>query len=133
VFSAATLGSAQALGFERIGRMAPGYKADIVFLSLDAPTLIPLHAPITQLVLGEDGTSVDSVMIGGRFVVRGGKLLTLDLAKLAEEAAEMRAELDQAGREKRAQFECVAPIVADFCPGHARMPWHINRYCGCPT
>ncbi len=133
VFAAATLGSAQALGFDRIGRMAPGYKADIVFLRLDAPTLIPLHAPITQLVLGEDGTSVDSVMIGGRFVVRGGKLLTLDLAKLAEEAAAMRAELDEAGREKRAQFECVAPIVADFCPGLARTPWHINRYCGCPA
>jgi 5-methylthioadenosine/S-adenosylhomocysteine deaminase len=38
VFAAATTGSARALGFERIGRIAPGYAADIVFLDLDAPT-----------------------------------------------------------------------------------------------
>ena len=131
VFAAATTGSAKALGFERIGRIAPGYKADIVFLDLDAPTLIPLHQPLTQLVLAEDGTSVDSVMIGGRFVVRGGRLLTVDLPKLAREAADARAELDEAGREKRALFDAVAPVVADFCPALARTPWHVNRYCGC--
>jgi guanine deaminase len=133
VFAAATTGSARALGFERIGRIALGYKADIVFLSLDAPTLIPLNQPITQLVMAEDGTSVHSVMIGGSFVVRDRKLLTLDLARLAQEAATMRAELEELGRDKRARFECVAPIVADFCPALARTPWHINRYCGCPA
>jgi 5-methylthioadenosine/S-adenosylhomocysteine deaminase len=133
VFAAATIGSARALGFERIGRIAPGYKADIVFLNLDAPTLIPLNEPITQLVMAEDGTSVHSVMIGGAFVVRDRKLLTLDLARLAQEAATMRAELEELGRGQRARFECVAPIVADFCPALARTPWHINRYCGCPA
>ena len=71
VFAAATTGSARALGFERIGRIAPGYAADIVFLDLDAPTLIPLNEPTTQMVMGEDGTSVVDVMVGGRFVVRG--------------------------------------------------------------
>ena len=69
VFAAATTGSARALGFERIGRIAPGYAADIVFLDLDAPTLIPLNEPTTQMVMGEDGTSVVDVMVGGRFVV----------------------------------------------------------------
>ena len=71
VFAAATTGSARALGFERIGRIAPGYAADIVFLDLDAPTLIPLNEPTTQMVMGEDGTSVADVMVAGRFVVRG--------------------------------------------------------------
>jgi guanine deaminase len=132
VFAAATTGSARALGFERIGRIAPGYAADIVFLDLDAPTLIPLNAPLHQMVFGEDGTSVDSVMVGGRFVVRGRKLLTVDLAKLSEQAAALRAELDEAARPALRRFECVAPIVADFCPALARTPWHVNRWCGCP-
>jgi 5-methylthioadenosine/S-adenosylhomocysteine deaminase len=34
VYTAATKGSARALGFEDIGAIAPGMKADIVFLDL---------------------------------------------------------------------------------------------------
>src|SRR6185436_7995276 len=43
---AATEGSAKALGFEgRLGRLAPGYKADIVFLDVTSPNWIPLNDP----------------------------------------------------------------------------------------
>ncbi len=131
VFAAATTGSAQALGFAGIGRVQPGYAADLVFLDLDAPTLIPLTDPVNQLVLGEDGTSVEAVMIGGRFVVRQRRLLTVDLPALASRAAAVRAELDARGAAKRQTFECVAPVLADFCPALAATPWPVNRWCGC--
>jgi 5-methylthioadenosine/S-adenosylhomocysteine deaminase len=132
VFAAATIGSARALGFERIGRIAPGFCADLVFLDLDRPTLTPLHNPIPQLVLGEDGTSVAHVMIDGRFVVRDRTLLTVDLSALSARAAELRAELDERGAGARALFDAVAPVVADFCPALAATPWPLHRYCGCP-
>jgi guanine deaminase len=131
VLEAATSGSAQALGMPHIGRLAPGYAADIVFLDLDAPTLIPLNDPVNQLVMGEDGTSVDAVMIGGRFVVRDQTLLTVDLARLATEAEAARASMQARNTGRRSNFECVAPIITDFCPALAARPWHINRYCGC--
>jgi len=131
VLEAATIGSARVLGFEHIGRIAPGFAADIVFLDLDAPTLIPLNEPVNQLVMGEDGTSVDSVMIGGRFVVRERKLLTVDLPRLAAQAAQARERMEARNAGRRSNFECVAPIVADFCPALAARPWHINRWCGC--
>ena len=134
IFVAATVGSARALGFERIGRIAPGYKADIVFLNLDAPTLIPLNEPMIQMVMGEDGTSVEDVMVDGRFVVRGRRLLSVDLAALAMRAAELRAEIDERAVGSRKRYEAVAPILGDFCPALARSEWHINRWCGCaPT
>jgi 5-methylthioadenosine/S-adenosylhomocysteine deaminase len=131
VLEAATTGSARALGFDHIGRIAPGYAADIVFLDLDAPTLIPLNDPVNQLVMAEDGTSVDSVMVAGRFVVRNRKLLTVDLPKLAAQAAATRERMEARNAGRRSNFACVAPIIADFCPAIAARPWHINRWCGC--
>ena len=131
VFAAATTGSARALGFDNIGRIAPGYAADIVFLNLDAPTLIPLNAPTTQMVLGEDGTSVEDVMVNGRFVVRNRRLLTADLPALAARAGELRAEIDARAVASRHRYDAVAPIINDFCPALARTDWHINRWCGC--
>jgi 5-methylthioadenosine/S-adenosylhomocysteine deaminase len=48
---AATEGSARALGFgDRIGRLAPRYKADIVTLDLDHPNWLPFNGPVNQLV-----------------------------------------------------------------------------------
>jgi guanine deaminase len=131
LFAAATAGSARALGFERIGRIAPGYAADIVFLNLDAPTLIPLNEPLTQMVMGEDGTSVEDVMVGGRFAVRRRRLLGVDLAALAQRAAILRAEIDARSIVSRRRYDCIAPILSDFCPALARTEWHINRWCGC--
>lgn len=131
VFAAATTGSARALGFGRIGRIEPGYAADIVFLDLDAPTLIPLNEPMTQIVFGEDGTSVHDVMVGGRFVVRNRRLLTVDLPALSSRAAALRAEIDARSVASRERYDAVAPIINDFCPALARTDWHINRWCGC--
>lgn len=131
VLTAATTGSAQALGFADMGRIAPGYVADIVLLDLDAPTLIPLNDPVTQLVFGEDGTSVHSVMIGGKFVVRDRRLLTVDLPRLAAQAADARAVMNERGVGRRRHFECIAPALADFCPALAQTPWPVNRWCGC--
>ena len=46
ILEAATAGSARALGFgDRIGRIAKGYKADLVFVDLDAHQLDPLQRP----------------------------------------------------------------------------------------
>jgi guanine deaminase len=78
-----------------------------------------------------DGTSVHSVMIGGRFVVRDRRLLTVDLPRLAAQAAEARAVMDERSTDRRSRFECLALALADFCPALARTPWPINRWCGC--
>ena len=100
VAAMATESGAGALGLGRVGEIAPGYKADIVFLDLTSVNWIPLNDPVNQLVHCEDGTGVDSVMIGGEFVVKSRKLVNVDLEKLAVEAEDARERLMRLRAEK---------------------------------
>lgn len=56
--------------------------------NLDPINWLPHIRTLNQVVHVEDGTAVRDVMIDGRFVARDGRLLTLDLAKLARERLE---------------------------------------------
>jgi guanine deaminase len=129
-FEAATTGGARALGIERsIGQLAPGFKADVVFLDLTSINYVPLNEPLLHVVFVEDGTGVDRVMVGGRTLVEGGKVLGVDMVKLAAEANTAAAHLvkiNAAAKDFVQQFE---PVVLDYCVGLAREPYHVQRWC----
>ncbi len=126
---AATEGSARALGLGgKIGRIAPGWKADLVLLDLDHPNWMPLNDPVNQLVHCEDGTAVDSVMIGGRMVVSGRKPVGVDLARMRKRAEAARERLYAANADNRRLYQALEPVVGSYCPGLARMPYHVHRY-----
>jgi len=128
---AATEGGARALGFDgRLGRLAPGYKADIVFLDLGHPNWIPVNDPTNQLVHTEDGSGVRHVMIGGRMVVENRRPTMVDLAALARQADAARERLARVNAPTKALYDRLAPIVGRFCPGLAHTPYHVNRYVG---
>ena len=79
----ATESSARALGLgSHVGRIAPGLKADIVFLDLGNLNFVPFNDPTNQVVLTENGAAVDSVMIGGRMVLDRGRFTTFDVRAL---------------------------------------------------
>jgi guanine deaminase len=111
----ATEGSAEVLGFEKIGQLAVGYEADVVFLRLDSPHFVPLRSPLMQLVFGENAASVQTVMIGGRVVFRDGRLLTLDEAALRTRAQEAARRLDESNAEVFASGATVSRLVGAFC------------------
>ena len=129
VLRAATEGSARALGLEKqIGRIAPGYKADIVFLDLHHINWIPTNDPVNALVHTEDSSAVHSVMIGGRMIVQDHKLLTVDLAALAAKAEESRVRREKITAPAKKLYERLEKVVGTFCPGLAKAPLHIHRY-----
>ncbi len=126
---AATEGGAKALGFAgRIGRLTPGYKADIVMLDLDHPNWLPLNDPVNQLVHTEDGSAVASVMVGGRMIVDNRRMVTVDLPRLVQRVEAARERLAAANADNRRLYEALEPVVGSHCPGMARLPYHINRY-----
>jgi len=86
-------GGARALGLEgRIGRFAPGALADLAVVDLDTFAFTPLNDIERQLVYCETGSSVRHVMVAGRWVVRDGKVTTVDEVALRREARAIMAE-----------------------------------------
>lgn len=72
----ATLGNARAIGLEhRIGSLTPGKQADIVLLRAGDLNLFPVHDPLHSAVEQAGTGNVDSVMVGGAWRKRGGRLL----------------------------------------------------------
>jgi len=131
VFGAATEGSARALGFgDRLGRIAPGYKADIVFLDLHNVNWMPVNNAVNQLVHTEDGSGVRHVMVGGELVVEERRVKGVDMAALARKVESARARLAEINVPNRQLFERVEQVVNTFCPGLAKMPYHIDRFGG---
>jgi 5-methylthioadenosine/S-adenosylhomocysteine deaminase len=116
-FYAATEGGAKALGFDKLGRIEKGWKADLVLLDLSALHYIPLNDLLNQIVFAEDGTGVESVMIGGRWVMRERKLLTVDVQALKAKAEEAVVRLRAANAEAKALGEKLQPYVGHFCAG----------------
>jgi guanine deaminase len=132
ILQAATEGSARALGFEKLGKIEPGYQADIVFIDVQAINWIPINDPVNQLVHTEDGSSVDSVMIAGRMVVKNRKLVGIDLPQIASQAETARGRLNAANAPNKELYDKLEGVVGTFCPGLAREPYHVHRYGAYP-
>jgi 5-methylthioadenosine/S-adenosylhomocysteine deaminase len=128
VLRMATEGSAQAMGFGgRIGRIAEGYKADLVFLDLGHINYVPRHDIVTQIAFTENGAAVDSVMIGGRMVLDRGRLITVDEARLRRDVEAAVQRIDAASAPLRRFSRQLQDIVGHFCVGLAREPYHLDR------
>lgn len=78
VFTAATVGSANALGRDDLGRLTAGALADIVCVDLSRYHFGPVLDPIRALVTRGTGQDVDAVYVGGVPVVAGGRVLNAD-------------------------------------------------------
>jgi 5-methylthioadenosine/S-adenosylhomocysteine deaminase len=91
VVEMATIDGARALHMEKeIGSLEAGKKADVVVLSLDHPNEVPLYDVYAQLAYAIKATDVETVVIGGREVMRDQKLLTVDEAAAVAKAREYR-------------------------------------------
>ncbi|MFZ5943031.1 MAG: amidohydrolase family protein [Bacillota bacterium] len=86
-FKMSTLnGSKVSLQDQKIGSLQIGKRADVVILNPEKSTpLLPLQEPMWQIVYGESGAAVETVLIEGKVVLEDGKILTVDEKKVYQE------------------------------------------------
>jgi 5-methylthioadenosine/S-adenosylhomocysteine deaminase len=87
-YSAASLGGARALGLGReLGTIEVGKVADLVAYRTEAPSFVPLHDPLRQLVYGERGQGLSDVWVDGDRVMADGQLTRVDERALVRRIA----------------------------------------------
>jgi 5-methylthioadenosine/S-adenosylhomocysteine deaminase len=97
---AATIGGANAVLRQDIGRLAPGAKADIVVVDLECVEMAPVRDPLRSLVYHAAERAVRDVYIDGRQVVGDFKVLTLNQGDAAGRLAQAQERMMAAVRQR---------------------------------
>jgi 5-methylthioadenosine/S-adenosylhomocysteine deaminase len=85
----ATILGAKVAGLDReIGSLEAGKRADFITIRLDRPHAVPLYNVYSQIVYALKGSDVRDVVVNGRNIVRDGRSLTLDEARIEAKAIE---------------------------------------------
>lgn len=99
VLAWATREGAKANGLEsKVGTLTPGKRADITILRTDRINVTPLNDPYAAVVAGMDTGNVDTVLINGRLMKQGGRVLHVDWSAVRKMVDESRGYvLDKSG------------------------------------
>ena len=88
VLELATIDGARSMGVgDLVGSLAPGKRADLIMVNTRAVNLGVLTEPAHLLVEAAQPANVDTVMIDGRIVKRGGRLTGIDVEEVVDAAA----------------------------------------------
>jgi 5-methylthioadenosine/S-adenosylhomocysteine deaminase len=93
VFDMATVNGARAAGFDRLGMLREGWRADIIGLTTDITRATPLHDVLSHLVFAARGGDVEFSMVDGKVLMRDGEVLTVDPDKIRRRARDLNLDL----------------------------------------
>lgn len=90
VLEMVTIDAARALGLEDdLGSLEPGKKADVIFIDMFKPHLVPANMPVHRVAYFANGNDVDTVIVNGEVLMENRKVKTVNEAvviELAEKA-----------------------------------------------
>ena len=110
ILADATEGGARAVNQQKqLGGLEVGKKADLLVVNTLRPYLVPAGRLVSAWIHSGHPSDIESVMIDGQFVVRSGKVQTLD------EDAIMR-EADKVGRRIWSQVQKSGPVKVPRLP-----------------
>lgn len=82
----ATRDGARALGLDRVGVLAPGWRADLVVLDTRRPGLRPVLDPEATVAYAARGGDVAATVVDGRVLYRDGEFTTMDAPRVLDDA-----------------------------------------------
>jgi cytosine/adenosine deaminase-related metal-dependent hydrolase len=87
VLELATIEGARSMGMDsKIGSLVAGKRADLIMVNTRDVNLAVFSDPAHMLVEAAQPSNVDTVMVDGRILKRGGKLTSIDTGQVADEA-----------------------------------------------
>jgi cytosine/adenosine deaminase-related metal-dependent hydrolase len=87
VFEMATVNGAKAFQRHGIGRLKPGYRADLLLLNANrfgTPYLWPGHDPYAMVLQKAEPDHLDMVISRGKVLLQGGRIATVDEARVTQ-------------------------------------------------
>ncbi|MFA1612538.1 5'-deoxyadenosine deaminase [Halobellus rubicundus] len=87
-FRMATRNGAAAAGFENVGALREGWRADVVGIRTDTSRGVPLHDVYSYLVYAATGEDVRFTMVDGEVVVEDGAVVSVDTERVYRRARE---------------------------------------------
>ncbi len=100
VLEMATVNGARAAGFDRIGRLEPGYEADLIGLTTEKTRATPIHDPLSHLVYAAHGDDVVFTMVSGEVRYDDGEHVGIDADAVHKRATRhAKRVIDEAGIE----------------------------------
>ncbi|MFC7078380.1 5'-deoxyadenosine deaminase [Haloarcula halophila] len=94
IFEMATVNGAKAAGFDRLGELKPGWRADIVGLSADGTRATPLYDVLSYIVFAARGDDVEFTMVDGEVLMEDGEVKSADADGIRRSANEVAESLD---------------------------------------
>ncbi|OYT51333.1 MAG: hypothetical protein B6U73_02245 [Desulfurococcales archaeon ex4484_204] len=94
VLEMATIGGARALGLDgEVGSIEAGKKADITIIDMDGVHVRPIHDVVNAIVYCSSSADVDTVVVDGKVVMRGRRILTVNEGEVLREALRLGGEV----------------------------------------
>ena len=85
VLEFATVEGARANGLDKkVGTLTPGKEADIILLRTDLLNVMPINNAVGAVVTSMTPQNVDTVLIAGKVMKRNGKLVGVDMNRIAQ-------------------------------------------------
>jgi len=97
IFEMATVNGARAAGFEDVGRLREGWRADVIGVQTEGVTrATPLHDVLSHLVFAARGSDVRFTMVDGNVLMEDGEVTVADADTIRQHAHDIDLDLEAA-------------------------------------